>query len=72
MKSFLRLAFVLPALLVAAPVSAVQPAGQLSVHPSVEKAPMRYVTLDFMIRTFAAQARAERDVAARTAVIAAR
>lgn len=53
MKSSLRLAFLVPALLIAVPAAA-----QRNVA-AVAKAPIRYVTLDKMIRSFAARARAE-------------
>ena len=51
MRAAVRLVFLFPALLVAAPVTA----REAAVAP-VAAEPMRYVTLDRMIRTFAARA----------------
>lgn len=54
----LRLAFVLPAILIAFPATA-KPTTPVNARLQRE-APIRYATLDRMIRTFAARARAER------------
>jgi len=62
MKSFLRLAFLVPALLIAVPASAQR--NEPAPPHTVGKPPIRYVTLDKMIRSFAARARAEQGSAA--------